>query len=83
MFGKSRSTSFVVAFLMIQNDWRAMDALKHVRQRRNVQLNPGFLQQIADLDYKLEWAREKTKTLGCKAAAAADRGAGEKVRTAA
>ncbi len=57
VFGKSRSTTFVTAYLMVEHGWRAADALKHLKERRDVQLNPGFLQQIADLDYELEWRR--------------------------
>ena len=59
VFGKSRSTTFVVAFLMIEHDWSALDALKHIRQKRNVQINYGFQQQLADLDHKLNWMREQ------------------------
>ena len=59
VFGKSRSTTFVVAFLMIEHDWTAIDALRHIRQKRNVQINYGFQQQLADLDHKLNWMREQ------------------------
>ena len=31
VFGRSRSTTFVVAYLMIQHDWSTPDALKHIR----------------------------------------------------
>ena len=44
---------------MIEHDWTAIDALKHIRQRRNVQVNYGFQQQLADLDHKLNWMREQ------------------------
>ena len=57
VYGKSRSTSFVVVYLMLCHDWTALDALRHIRKKRPVQLNPGFLLQIVDLDYKLKWQR--------------------------
>lgn len=57
VFGKSRSTTFVLAYMMICHNWTALDALRHLRQKRPVQLNPGFLLQIIDLDYKLKWQR--------------------------
>ena len=59
VFGKSRSTTFVAAFLMTEHDWSAVDALKHIKQRRNVQINFGFQQQLADLDHRLQWMREQ------------------------
>ena len=57
VFGKSRSTTFIVVYLMLVHDWTALDALRHIRKRRPVQINSGFLLQIADLDYKLKWMR--------------------------
>ena len=57
VYGKSRSTSFVVVYLMLCHGWTALDALRHIRKKRPVQLNPGFLLQIVDLDYKLKWQR--------------------------
>lgn len=57
VFGKSRSTTFVVVYLMVCQKWDALTALKHIRQKRPVQLNTGFLLQIVDLDYKLKWER--------------------------
>ena len=44
---------------MIEHDWTAIDALRHIRQKRNVQINYGFQQQLADLDHKLNWMREQ------------------------
>ncbi len=57
VFGKSRSTTFVVAYMMLCHNWTALDALIHIRQKRPVQLNPGFLLQLVDLDYKIKWSR--------------------------
>ena len=57
VFGKSRSTTLVVAYMMLCHNYDAVSALKHIRQKRNVQINPGFLLQLADLDYRLKWER--------------------------
>ena len=58
VFGKSRSTTCVVAFLMLCKDWSAQQALEHIKRRRNVQLNSGFLQQVVDLENKLSWFKQ-------------------------
>jgi len=57
VFGRSRSTTCVVAYLMLKHGWGALQALKHIRQLRPVELNEGFIQQLADLDFKLTWYR--------------------------
>lgn len=57
VFGKSRSTTFVVVYLMLCHNWDALTALKHIRQKRPVQINAGFLLQLVDLDYKLKWEK--------------------------
>jgi len=61
VFGRSRSTSCVVAYLMLKLDWGALRALTHIREKRPIQVNEGFLQQLSDLDYKLSWAREQAE----------------------
>ena len=57
VFGKSRSTTCVVAYLMLCQDWTAQHALEHIKRRRNVHINPGFLQQLIDLEHKIKWLR--------------------------
>lgn len=57
VFGRSRSTTCVAAFLMLSRGWDAGSALRRLRERRPVAVNPGFLQQLADLDHKLRWIR--------------------------
>ena len=59
VFGKSRSTTFVVVYLMLCHNWDALSALKHIRAKRPVQINSGFLLQLVDLDYKLKWEKIK------------------------
>lgn len=55
VFGRSRSTTCVVVYLMLKHDWEALQALKHIRSFRPVEVNEGFVQQLADLDFKLKW----------------------------
>jgi len=57
VFGRSRSTTCVVVYLMLKHGWGALQALKHIRQFRPVEVNEGFVQQLADLDFKLNWYR--------------------------
>jgi len=69
VFGRSRSTTCVVVYLMLKHDWGALKALKHIRSFRAVEVNEGFVQQLADLDFKLKWYKkemeeEKRKTMG-------------------
>jgi len=59
VFGKSRSTTCVVVYLMLKYDWNALQALRHIRSYRPVEVNEGFLQQLADLDYKIKWYKDK------------------------
>ena len=59
VFGKSRSTTFVVVYMMICHDFTASSALKYIREKRPVQINSGFLLQLVDLDYKLKWEKIK------------------------
>lgn len=61
VFGRSRSTTCVVVYLMLKHDWSALRALKHIREKRPVQINDGFMQQLSDLDYKIAWAKQLAK----------------------
>ena len=54
VFGKSRSTTCVVAYLMLCHGWTPETALVHIRHHRPVQLNYGFIQQLVDLEHKLD-----------------------------
>ena len=57
VFGRSRSTTCVVAYLMLVQGWTLQSSLNHIRRRRPVQLNYGFIQQLVDLENKLEHLR--------------------------
>ncbi|BFZ03904.1 hypothetical protein BsWGS_06943 [Bradybaena similaris] len=51
--GVSRSATLVIAYLMIQKHMTVQDALRFVRARREVCPNQGFLQQLCDLNERL------------------------------
>ena len=55
--GMSRSSTVVLAYLMLRKNMTAMDALTVVRRHREVCPNDGFLQQLAELDNKLRRER--------------------------
>ena len=57
VFGRSRSTTCVVAYLMLVQGWTLQSSLCHIRRRRPVQLNYGFIRQLVDLENKLEYIR--------------------------
>nr|XP_020501446.1 dual specificity phosphatase DUPD1-like [Labrus bergylta] len=51
--GLSRSSTLVLAYLMIHQNMTLVDALKAVSANRNISPNAGFLEQLRDLDKKL------------------------------
>lgn len=51
--GLSRSSSLVLAYLMIHENVTLADAIKAVSAHRNVSPNEGFLEQLRELDTKL------------------------------
>ncbi|KAK9497059.1 hypothetical protein O3M35_004441 [Rhynocoris fuscipes] len=54
LMGISRSSTLVLAFLMIKRNMSAIDAVTKVRSQRNVHPNEGFITQLASLDLSLE-----------------------------
>ncbi|KAK2820475.1 hypothetical protein Q5P01_023434 [Channa striata] len=51
--GLSRSSSLVLAYLMIHEHMTLVDAIKAVSDHRNISPNNGFLEQLRELDQKL------------------------------
>ena len=56
--GVSRSSTCVLAYLMLRHKMTATQALNRVRKHRPVRPNPGFLAQLAELDTRLGLERE-------------------------
>lgn len=54
--GVSRSSTLVLAYLMIKRQMQVQDAMRMVRARREICPNDGFLQQLCDLNEKLKRA---------------------------
>merc|ERR1711862_486800 len=61
--GMSRSSTCVLAYLMLRQKMTAVEALTEVRRHREVRPNDGFLRQLADLDNKLRRERGQLKLL--------------------
>ena len=57
LMGMSRSSTCVLAYLMLHRDMTAVDALTEIRNHRDIRPNDGFLRQIAELDNKLRQQR--------------------------
>ncbi|KAG8338271.1 dual specificity protein phosphatase 3 [Homalodisca vitripennis] len=57
LMGMSRSSTCVLAYLMIKEGMTAAEAIKQVRQHRDIRPNDGFLLQLVQLDYKLQAQR--------------------------
>lgn len=51
--GLSRSSSLVLAYLMIHENMTLVDAIRAVSANRNISPNNGFLEQLRELDKKL------------------------------
>ena len=54
VFGRSRSTTCVVAYLMLCQQWTLQSSLNHIRRHRPIEVNYGFINQLVDLENKLE-----------------------------
>jgi len=57
LMGMSRSSTCVLAYLMIRQNMTAIDALTVVRRHREIRPNDGFLKQLPDLDNELRRER--------------------------
>ncbi|XP_056626750.1 dual specificity phosphatase 29-like [Triplophysa dalaica] len=51
--GLSRSSTLVLAYLMIHEDMTLVEAIKAVAEHRNICPNSGFVEQLRELDQKL------------------------------
>ena len=49
----SRSASIVLAFLMLKRSLDVVEAVKTVREKREIFPNDGFLRQLCELDQTL------------------------------
>ncbi|CAL8257254.1 unnamed protein product [Lota lota] len=61
VMGRSRSASLVLAYLMMEQGLSVVDAIEHVRQRRCILPNHGFLKQLRALDIALQEERLREK----------------------
>uniref|UniRef100_A0A8C2X9M9 Dual specificity protein phosphatase n=1 Tax=Cyclopterus lumpus TaxID=8103 RepID=A0A8C2X9M9_CYCLU len=59
VMGRSRSASLFLAFLMICENMTVVDAIEHVKRRRRIVPNWGFLKQLRELDMQLLEKREE------------------------
>uniref|UniRef100_A0A8C5CP01 Dual specificity protein phosphatase n=1 Tax=Gadus morhua TaxID=8049 RepID=A0A8C5CP01_GADMO len=62
VMGRSRSATLFLAYLMIYHNMTVVDAVDHVKQRRRIIPNWGFLKQLRQLDESLQ---EKRKDMLC------------------
>lgn len=53
VMGRSRSATLFLAYLMIRKNLTVVDAVDHVKQRRRIIPNWGFLKQLRELDSQL------------------------------
>uniref|UniRef100_A0A8C6PKN4 Dual specificity protein phosphatase n=1 Tax=Nothobranchius furzeri TaxID=105023 RepID=A0A8C6PKN4_NOTFU len=53
VMGRSRSATLFLAYLMIHENMTVVDAIEHVKKRRRIIPNWGFLKQLRELDQHL------------------------------
>lgn len=53
VMGRSRSATLFLAYLMIYENMVVVDAIEHVKRRRQIIPNWGFLKQLRELDQQL------------------------------
>ena len=58
VMGRSRSATLFLAYLMIYHNMTIVDAIDHVKQRRRIIPNWGFLKQLRELDESLQEKRK-------------------------
>ncbi|KAL0964174.1 hypothetical protein UPYG_G00320210 [Umbra pygmaea] len=63
VMGRSRSVTLVLAYMMIKHGLTLVDSIGHVRKRRCILPNRGFLKQLRDLDIKLQEDRLKDQVI--------------------
>ncbi|XP_054654911.1 dual specificity phosphatase 29-like [Dunckerocampus dactyliophorus] len=61
VMGRSRSATLVLAYLMMEHSLTVVDAIEHVRQRRCILPNHGFLKQLRALDITLQEEKLRLK----------------------
>ncbi|CAM9337987.1 unnamed protein product, partial [Lampetra planeri] len=61
VMGRSRSATLFLAYLMICEDMTVVDAIEHVKKRRRIIPNWGFLKQLRRLDMDLLERRRGTQ----------------------
>lgn len=58
VMGRSRSATLILAYLMICQNMTVVDAIEHVKKRRRIIPNGGFLKQLRELDMQLMEKRQ-------------------------
>ncbi|XP_065131896.1 dual specificity phosphatase 29 [Paramisgurnus dabryanus] len=62
VMGRSRSATLFLAYLMIHENMTVVDAIDHVKRRRRITPNWGFLKQLRELDIYLLEQRKAQNT---------------------
>ncbi|XP_023804957.1 dual specificity phosphatase DUPD1 [Oryzias latipes] len=60
VMGRSRSATLFLAYLMIYENMTVVDAIEHVKKRRRIIPNWGFLKQLRELDQQLQQERSSS-----------------------
>lgn len=68
VMGRSRSATLFLAYLMIYKNMTVVDAIDHVKRRRRIIPNWGFLKQLRELDEHLLEQRRAQNTQAEKSA---------------
>ncbi|KAJ8378376.1 hypothetical protein AAFF_G00243340 [Aldrovandia affinis] len=60
VMGRSRSATLFLAYLMIYQNMTVVDAIEHVKRRRRIIPNWGFIKQLRLLDMQLQEQRQSS-----------------------
>ncbi|KAG7462530.1 hypothetical protein MATL_G00185770 [Megalops atlanticus] len=61
VMGRSRSATLFLAYLMIYKKMTVVEAIEHVKERRCILPNRGFLKQLRQLDIELQEQRHRLR----------------------
>ncbi|XP_064174205.1 dual specificity phosphatase 29-like [Anguilla rostrata] len=64
VMGRSRSATLFLAYLMIHKDMTVVEAIEHVKERRCILPNRGFLKQLRQLDIQLQQQKHGSQNNG-------------------
>lgn len=73
LLGISRSSTIVIAYLMLKRDLTLVDAIRVLRKQREIAPNDGFLRQLIELEAQQQRVKQSHKVTSSSATATSER----------